>query len=567
MQKLKSRFRQLTNALRYLARGDFSGLVRRLRWYQEEQGNVKLHRRLTAGNRRAWGIVCTPHTLFIAQAISDRLSTHGIESEVLTGNLQDFDHDFYIILCPQMFKKLPPPNKRVVFQLEQSVNSRWFTPEYMKILNDSLCVLEYSLTNIDFLAQKGVQYPKVYYLPIGAVRKMDYRDSSKKYDFVFYGDNLSSERRRLFLSELSKKYKVKVCNNVFGEEMYSILRQAKAVINIHYYENALLEMPRICECISLGVPVLSEGTADQKEYPELQGAVRFFDEGSIESMISTAAELLDDIEVMKPAVRSAVSLSAARFDFMMDRFLVALGAIPASIMLENPIYVPAPSDFFALSLPETIERRKFVARSLPKNCELFDGVRHRIGWVGCGSSFNALSRYAIAHDVERLTVMEDDAIIPNGFDEVLLEINQYLDSRKADWDVFSGLMADIDPEVRVLSVEMVGSRTYVTIDRMISMVFNIYNRSALKLLSSWNPLNDDAATNTIDRYLQKQDGLRVVVCVPFLVGYNEDVTSTLWGFNNNRYMPMIKKAERDLEALVSKWQREQSALQNQEHRE
>jgi len=562
MQKLKSRFRQLTNALRYLVRGDFSGLIRRVRRIQDEQSHVKLHRRLTAGDRRAWGIVCTPHTLFIANAISERLSKHGIVSEIMTGDLQDFGHDFYIVLCPQMFKQLPPSNKRVVFQLEQSVNSRWFTPEYMKILNESLCVLEYSLTNIDFLAQKGVQYPKVHYLPIGAVRKTDYNESPKKYDFVFYGDNLSSERRRLFLSALKRKYTVKIWNDVFGDEMYSIVRQAKAVINIHYYEDALLEMPRICECISLGVPVLSEGTLDQQEYPELQGAVRFFDEGSIDSMMSTAAKLLDDIETMNLAVRAAVSSSAARFDFMMDRFLVALGAIPASVILENPIFVQRESDFFALSLPETTERRKMIAQSLPKNCELFDGVRHRIGWIGCGCSFNALSRYAIAQDVERLTVMEDDAIIPNDFDSVLLEVNQYLDTRGADWDVFSGLMADIDPEAKVLSVEMVGTRTYVTIDRMTSMVFNIYNRSALKLLSSWNPLNDDAVTNTIDRYLEKREGLRVVVCLPFLVGYNEDVTSTLWGFNNNRYMPMIEKAEKEIEALVSTWINDQHRSRN-----
>lgn len=52
-----------------------------------------------------------------------------------------------------MFKSLPPANKRVIFQLEQSVSSRWFTPQYMEILKDSLGVIEYSLTNIDFLAK------------------------------------------------------------------------------------------------------------------------------------------------------------------------------------------------------------------------------------------------------------------------------------------------------------------------------------------------------------------------------------------------------------------------------
>jgi len=554
MKQLRSRFRQLTNGLRYLARGDFSGLARRLRWYRDEQTQVKLHRRLTSGNTRAWGIMCTQHTLFIANAISRRLSTHGISSEVLTGPLEDFSHEFYIVLCPQMFAQLPPADKRVVFQLEQSVSSRWFTPEYIKILKDSLGVLDYSLSNIDFLARKGVGYPKVHYLPIGAVQGGIDDEVLKKYDFVFYGDNLSSERRRKFLSRLQQKYKVRICNDVFGDEMYKIIRQARVVINIHYYDGALLETPRICECISLGVPVLSEGAQDQSEYPEIEGAVRFFDEGSVEGMMSAAAQMLDDISSLKQAVQHAVSTSSKRFEFMLDRFLVVLGAIPANAILENSVCIADSSNFFALSLPETIERRKTIARTRPETCQLFDGIRHRIGWIGCGSSFNALSRYALSNKIERLTVMEDDALLPQNFDEVLQQVNQYLDTRRNNWDIFSGLMADINPEAEVLSVETVGNRTYVIIDKMTSMVFNIYNRSALELLSKWNPLDTDAVTNTVDRYLERQKGLRVVVCIPFVVGYNEDVTSTLWGFGNSRYTPMIAKAEKKIEAMARAWQ-------------
>nr|WP_312826904.1 methyltransferase type 11 [Brucella anthropi] len=568
MRKLKGRLNQLSNALRYLVRGDISGLARRLRWYQDEQRHVKLHRRMVSGEGRVWGILCTPHTLFVANAISERLSQHGISSEILTGDLQEFGHDFYIVLCPQMFRALPNPNKRVVFQLEQSVSSRWFTNEYMKILDESLGVIDYSLANIEFLSHKGIKYPKVHYLPIGAIHRADIEEVSyKKYDFVFYGDNLSSERRRLFLLALSKKYKVKICNDVFADEMYSIIRQAKVVINIHYYEGALLEMPRICECISLGVPVLSEGAFDQEDYPELEGAVRFFEEGSIADMMAAAAKLMDDIETVNLAVHPAVTSSARRFGFMMDRFLTALGAIPVNTILEKPIYVAKNSDFFALSLPETIERRKIMVQALPEGCELFDGIRHRTGWVGCGCSFNALSRYALANDLERLTVIEDDVILPSGFDSVLIEINQYLDRKKSRWDIFSGLMADVHPDVRVLSVETVGDRTFVTIDKLTSMVFNLYNRSALELLSAWNPLNGDTATNTIDRYLERQEDLRVVVCVPFLVGYNEDVTSTLWGFNNNRYIPMIEKAEKEIRGLATAWLNEQSEIRGQNHAE
>ena len=552
MPKLSSRFRQLTNALRYLARGDVSGLLNRLKWYGREYNHVKLRRRLANGNGIVWGILCTPHTLFIARTISERLANHGIESEIVTGSVKSFYHDFYIVLCAQMFKHLPPANKRVIFQLEQSVSSRWFTPQYIKVLTDSLGVLEYSLTNIDFLAKNGLKYPKVHYLPIGASLNEagEGNTRSKKYDFVFYGDSLSSDRRRRFLERLRQQYSVKICNNLFGDELYAVILEAKAVINIHYYEGALLEMPRICECISLGVPVLSEGTLDQDEYPELEGAVKFFDEGSVDSMLACASEMLNSLETISSAPEKAVSVSAARFNFMMDRFLVAMGVVPANTILERPIYVARKSDFFALSLPETIERRRIIAQSLPDGCELFDGIRHSSGWIGCGSSFNALSRYAVANKIDRLIVIEDDVELPDNFTSILHEVNEYLTARESSWDIFSGLMADVHDSAKILSVDQVGERTYVTIDKMTSTVFNIYNESALKLLSQWDPLNTDAVTNTIDRYLERQENLRVVVALPFIAGHKEDATSTLWGFGNERYTPMIEKAQEKIEALV-----------------
>lgn len=562
MPKLASRLRQMTNALRYLARGDVSGLFKRLKWYGREYNHVKLRRRLAHEDGIVWGILCTPHTLFIARAISDRLASHGIESEIVTGSLKSFDHDFYIVLCAQMFKHLPPANKRVIFQLEQSVSSRWFTPKYMKVLTDSLGVLEYSLANINFLAKNGLKYPKVHYLPIGASPNGAVAGSArfKKYDFVFYGDSLSSERRRRFLEKLQEKYSVKVCNDLFGSELYAVIQEAQAVINIHYYEGALLEMPRICECISLGIPVLSEGTSDQNEYPELEGAVKFFKEGSIDDMIISASEMLSNLEATNKALESAVSVSAARFNFMMDRFLAAIGVVPANVILNRPIYVARKSDFLALSLPETIERRRMIGQLLPDGCELFDGIRHSSSWIGCGSSFSALSRYALANDIAKMTVIEDDVDLPENFNVIFHEVNEYLNARNSGWDIFSGLMADVHPDTKILAVERVGDRTYVTIDKMMSCVFNIYNKSALEILSQWDPLDTDVVTNTIDKYLERCEGLRVVLALPFLAGHKENVTSTLWGFENERYSPMIAESQRKIAALVQDWERKQSAV-------
>lgn len=555
MTKLGNSLKLLINGLRYLKRGDLSGLLRRLKWYARERSNIKVRRLLAKENGAVWGVLCTPHTEFIARAISGRLFENGIGSEVIIGDIDQFDHDFYVVLCPQMFKRLPPANRRAVFQLEQSVSSRWFKSSYIRILNDSFAVLDYSLQNVAFLEKNGVAFPKVHYLPIGAVAfdEVEGDGPSKKYDFVFYGDSLSSERRRVFLEKLQIKYNVKICNNIFGEEMYEIIRQAKAVINIHYYEGALLETPRICECISLGVPVLSESTIDQFDYPELEGAVKFFDEGSVDSMMQAAAQLLDGIEAYQASTIAAELLSAKRFNFMFDRFLAAIGAVSADAILKSPIYLSEESDFFVLSLPETIERRRAIESSRPDNSVVFDGVRNALGWIGCGSSFNILARHALSRNLERMIVIEDDALLPLDFSTIVHEVLEYLVGREEQWDIFSGLMADVHPDASVISVEHAGERTYVTIDKMTSTVFNIYNKTALRMLTDWDPLNTDAVNNTIDRYIAKKENLRVVVCLPFIVDHKEDATSTLWGFENTRYTPMIAEAQRKIEALAQAW--------------
>ena len=112
-------------------------------------------------------------------------------------------------------------------------------------------------------------------------------------------------------------------------------------------------------------------------------------------------------------------------------------------------------------------------------------------------------------------------------------------------------MALVHPENNVLKVERVDGETYVTLDRMISMVSNIYTPEALRRIAAWDETCLDAETNTIDRFLQNQGRLRAVVTLPFLVGHREDMDSSLWGISNARYAQLISQAQAQLERLVA----------------
>jgi len=102
-------------------------------------------------------------------------------------------------------------------------------------------------------------------------------------------------------------------------------------------------------------------------------------------------------------------------------------------------------------------------------------------------------------------------------------------------------------------VEVWKGMTFVRLDHMTSTVFNIYNKHALDLLAHWDPENTDVDRNAIDRYLESSDNLVIVVALPFLVGHREDVASTLWGFENDRYSKMIAEAERTISDLAQRW--------------
>lgn len=158
---------RIRNATLYILRGDFRGFITRFGQYRKSARLPSAVCKRPLAHQR-WGVMATKHTLFIAHLVVENLHRHRCETEIMTSSPKSFQHDFYVVICPQMFLRLPPGEKRIAFQMEQSVSSRWFTKNYMRTLMKSLAVLEYSLTNIDFLSTHGIHYPHIYYMPVGA---------------------------------------------------------------------------------------------------------------------------------------------------------------------------------------------------------------------------------------------------------------------------------------------------------------------------------------------------------------------------------------------------------------
>ena len=558
--------RHSRNAMRYLARGDVKGLLQRARQMRKEKNHLNHLSQIASGGVLEFGILATAHTQFLAKIVYDALVKIKINAQIVSEqeDSNNYNLDYYIVICPQIFNRLPPAHKRIVWQMEQGVSSRWFTADYINTLENSLAVLEYAEENLPFLAEKGLNYPHVFFVPVGASATDLYTENSiknqeKKYDVIFYGDR-NSPRREKFLKTLAEKFNVRIEGNLFGEELYEAIHSAKLVVNIHYYEGALLETTRIYECLSLGVPVVSEMSVDMEKHQRLleSSAVTFSPVGDEAALVIAIEKKLAELDCLSDVeLETSKNIRAESnryFEFMFFRMLYGLKIINheqwGSVCKEFII----PSQKLILGLPETWERRqsflKTSQRIIGADVKIFDGLRYTPGWMGCALSYQFLAKKALEANWTRLEISEDDVLVPPNYLQRKEKINQWLEDNLDLWDVFSGLIAQVHPDTKILDVYEYAGEKLVVIDRMVSMVHNVYSEKSLKLLSEWS-MKDDAANNTIDRYLEGSKNLRVVVALPFLVGHKEEVNSSLWGFNNVQYRTLIQKAESDLLRLMA----------------
>lgn len=514
-------------------------------------------------------ILATQHTLFVAHLIEKNLLDCGIKGHVSTAYSVEQDMgQMHIVVCPQMFKQLP--RNYIAFQMEQSVNSRWFTDEYFSRLNNAVAIFDYSLRNIEYLLDKGIPYQKLFYMPISSFPDypahladngyvLDDQKGDIHADVLFYGDP-NCERRKAYLQELKKHFNVTVASEVFGDKLTRMVKNAKVVVNIHYYENALLETTRLYETISLGTPVVSESSSDIVEHKDLQDVIDFCPIGDIPAMVEKIQNLLSDKEYYnerKEKIKHFTNVDNKN-NYYLRRYLLSIDKLNFSqykSIFSFEQFQTGDVPRLCLSLSETPVRRKAFFASPSHGFQFFEGIRYRIGWIGCGMSYKYMLSGMLASKAEMGIICEDDVIFPVDYDNKLNKIINHLQSTEAKWHIFAGIIAHLHEDTKVLDVKVIDGIEYIYIDKMTSMVMNIYSRRGMDLISQWDEKNIDAETNTIDRYVESAQDLVVVTTLPFLVGYAEEQQSTLWGFENSQYTSLIKASEKLLAEKVAEFKK------------
>lgn len=503
-------------------------------------------------------ILTNVHTYYVAKLIKNALQKIHVESDIIFDEpIQGYLDCWHIVICPQTFAQLP--SRYLAFQMEQSTSSRWLNQAYFDKLKNARFVFDYSLKNIEFFHNHDIEFHKLYYLPIGHLsRTMDkdlaIADKQYEYDVAFYGD-INCPRRQLFLAKLEEKFKVYVIVERFGDDLYQALHKAKLIVNIHYYENALLETTRLYECLHLNKLVISEKAIDQNEHLPLEGLVDFVEIGDIAGMMARIDYWLADDEAYQKQLHQIQSRQqeVGQFDFYFYRFLLAqdlLGFDEFYRLSAN--YIKPQGNFWCLSLPESTLRRQDFQKDNHHNVWLMTGLRHHIGWVGCGLSYKFMMRRAKDLNLPMVIICEDDVLFLDDFKTRFDDIVQTLANTSKAWDVFSGLVADLSPKVDIqkTGIQSDGGQVFYGVDKLVSTVFNIYNQSIYDKIDGWDSSNR-SINNTIDRYIENHGDIKGLIVSPYLVGHKEDLTSTLWHVQNSTYNDMIAQSQKLLDDKIA----------------
>ncbi|WP_310732036.1 methyltransferase domain-containing protein, partial [Sphaerotilus natans] len=106
-------------------------------------------------------------------------------------------------------------------------------------------------------------------------------------DLLFFGS--MNERRKKIISAIEAQgITVSVFDKpLYGEERDSFIRQAKAVLNCHFYESSRFEQVRVSHCLSLGTPVIAERGPNTRPASFYEEAVSWFTEEKLEEFFSS----------------------------------------------------------------------------------------------------------------------------------------------------------------------------------------------------------------------------------------------------------------------------------------
>ena len=203
------------------------------------------------------------------------------------------------------------PKHYIVIQLEQTDRSGWFTDGYLERLRKAIYIWDYSQVNVNTLIEK-YNFKHVKWVPLGIDNRIkefvhvnDPRskklcEKHEPLQVLFMG--AMNDRRQNLLNKIKAhtQARIKTAKCVWGDKRDEIVRSSQIVVNLHYYDNAILETTRLSYLLEQGAHIISERSSDKTLDEMFDKNIVFVDD--YDSLLSTIRYYLsnpDKLPILK----------------------------------------------------------------------------------------------------------------------------------------------------------------------------------------------------------------------------------------------------------------------------
>ena len=238
-------------------------------------------------------IITTNYTLLFSQKLRDYLKTFEIRCVIYT-NIYDSlivkaekDKNLYLLfvgtitLLNENITYLPS-NKYIIYQIEQLNQNKYYynklNQNMIHLMLTSYAIYDYSIVNLDYYPDFLKSSIQVFipYIPFfkNNLENLEnfesgLREDNKK-NILFIGT--LNTRRTNILNNLKNhivsqnlQYNLLIFQKLFNNELKELLKTCSYVLNLHYYDNAILEVFRFEDVIPYNVKILSEEPGNKTE--------------------------------------------------------------------------------------------------------------------------------------------------------------------------------------------------------------------------------------------------------------------------------------------------------------
>ena len=248
----------------------------------------------------------------ITKTLQLQIIDRGVFCEIKFGEMElTNDPDIFYILFNS--HNIPMPFfhsiKYAVFNYEQAGSPYVQYPSYIQKINSGVVLFDYSVYNKEIL--RHLVNKEIIIAPFTYHKNLTILDENKSNDettdILFYGaDHPNRQKYIQLLRNAGLNVKYDSGYSLFGENLYKELRDAKIVLNLHYYcKPSILEISRIVPLIANYKLVLSETSDDKIADEKFKDMVVYINE---ENIVSTCKKYLESPELRFEQISKAFKI-------------------------------------------------------------------------------------------------------------------------------------------------------------------------------------------------------------------------------------------------------------------